>query len=124
MGSANKNRIKTRIWKYLMDKGPMPIAGMREDLDWLGTPNEVSQMLDRSYLFEKVGTTKVGPSVISGINGTTAGGGYEVVVWGALPLEVATKKFMEPRKHQIRPLSKQPAFVRKYVEEKLDEQNK
>ena len=116
MSSASKNRIKTRLWHYLMQKGPQPYAQMIEDLDWLDSPNRVTQMLSRSYLFEIVGYEKTR---------ALGGGGQMVAVWGALPLEVATKQFLEPaRKHHIRPLSKQPAFVRKYVEEKLDEQNK
>mgnify|MGYP005814441281 CR=1 FL=1 len=122
MGSASKNRIKTRLWKYLMEKGPQPYAAMVEDLDWIGSSREISMLMDRCYLFERVGTEMV---VQGGIAGATSlGGGYPVAVWGALPLDIAAKQFLTPRKHQIRPLAKQPAFVKKYVEDKLNEQNK
>jgi len=89
----------------------MPIAGMREDLDWIGNNREMSMLMDRCYLFEKVGTEKVA----QGGRYLAGGGAYDVVVWGAIPLDIAVQQFINPPKHQIRPLSKQPAFVKKHV---------
>jgi len=123
MGSASKNRTKTRLWKYLMENGPQTYSRMIDDLPWLGPVRQVTMLLDRCYLFERVGTVRVTPGGVAGRGSVHRGGSYPVAVWGALPLDIATRQFLTPRKHQIRPLEKQPAFVRKYVEDKLDEEN-
>jgi hypothetical protein len=121
MGTANKNRTKARLWKYLMENGPQTYARMIDDLPWLGPVNQVTMLLTRCYLFEQVGKVRVARGGIAGSGSVHMGGNYDVVVWGALPLDIAVKQFLTPRKHQIRPLSKQPLFVREHVEAMMNE---
>jgi len=105
-----KIQDRAKIWEYLIEKGPMTVASIQDGLEWrLGSYQQISQMLSRCYLFEKVGTEKVA---------LFSGRWQPVIVWGAIPLDIAARQFLDPRKHQIRPLTKQPAFVREYVEDK------
>ena len=106
--TSKKSRIKETLYHFLVENGPMTTAQLMYEMKSpLGSSNQLSQVLRTCYLFERVDI------VMSGVAG---GRRYETILWGALPLDVATRRFFGAPKHQIQPLSKQPVFVREYVE--------
>ena len=101
--ATNNMKIKTKLYHYLVANGPKTTAQLMYELKSpVRSPNKLSNILRVSYLFEVVDVIKqrrIGSNL-----------------WGALPLSIATLRYIDPPKHQIQPLSKQPVFVREYVE--------
>lgn len=106
--ATNNMKIKTKIYHYLVANGPKTTAQLMYELKSpVRSPNKLSNILRVSYLFEVVDVVK---------QSRIGSGRYDANVWGALPLNIATLRYIDPPKHQIQPLSKQPLFVREYVE--------
>ena len=106
--ATNGMKIKTKLYHYLVANGPKTTAQLMYEMKSpTRSPNKLSQILKACYLFEVVDVVK---------QRRIGSGRYDANLWGALPLSIATLRYIDPPKHQIQPLSKQPLFVREYVE--------
>ena len=110
-----KSAIQTECYKEIEKEGSLNTTQLLSVLNKSrrlnSTANEISQMLVKSPLFEKIGVER-----IADITGRY----YDVAVWDNLPLEEVAKKWLSV-KHPLRRRDCLPAIMRDEIE-RLEEQ--
>jgi len=105
-----KSAKQTKCYREIQKEGPMNTSQLLELLNKSSrlnsTSHEISQMLTRSPLFEKIGSEAVAD---------LGGRNYQVSVWDILPLEEVARKWLSV-KHHIRKRSSLPMILRNEIE--------
>ena len=114
-----KSTMQTRCYRHIEENGPQNTVQLLQMLKGSrranATPNELSQMLSSSPLFERIGF-----EMVADIGWSSRTSGYKVAVWATRPLDMVARKWLS-KKHHVRQRSSLPRVLLDEIE-RLEEE--